>query len=113
MHPDHSRISELLIREFGAEVQQAHSFDEATKMAADTPFYLILINRILDADGTAGMAILHELKTQPATAEVPIMIISNYQDAQESAVQSGAQLGFGKAELDADPTRERLAAILA
>jgi DNA-binding response OmpR family regulator len=109
---DHGNISNLLKREFDAEVQRAHSFDEATKMASDTPYDLILINRILDADGTAGMAVLHELKNQPATNAFPVMIVSNFQDAQDEAVKSGAESGFGKSELDSDSTRERLAQFL-
>ncbi len=112
-NPDHARITEFLQREFDVEIQRAHSFDEAVKSALDTPFDLILINRILDADGTAGMAILYELKSQPSTADVPVMIVSNYLDAQNSAVESGAIRGFGKSELNKPATREMLAKYLA
>jgi response regulator RpfG family c-di-GMP phosphodiesterase len=111
-NPDHSRISKFLKREFDVEVQRAYSFDEAVKSALDTPFDLILINRILDADGTAGMAILHELKSQPSTADVPVMIVSNYQDAQDTAVESGAVRGFGKSELNNPATKDSLAEYL-
>lgn len=112
-NPDHSQISAFLRREFDVEIQRAHLFDEAVKLALDTPFDLILINRILDADGTAGMAILHELKSQPSTAETPVMIVSNFQDAQDTAVESGAVRGFGKAELEQNATKESLAKFLA
>ena len=111
--PDHSRISSFLNREFDVEIHQAHSFDEAIKSALDTPFDLILINRILDADGTDGMAVLYELKTQPSTADVPVMIVSNYQNAQDIALESGAVRGFGKAELNNPATKDLLARFLA
>lgn len=109
---DHSQITQLLSREFDVEIQRAHSFDEATQMALDTPFDLILINRILDADGTAGMSILHSLKTQPSTAETPVMIVSNYADAQADAVSAGGMAGFGKSELDLEKTRDLLSQVL-
>ena len=94
------------------EIHRANSFDEAIQSALDTPFDLILINRILDADGPAGMGVLYELKSQPSTADVPVMIISNYADAQDTAVESGAVRGFGKAELANPATRASLAQFL-
>ena len=105
---DHTRISNLLNRQFDVRIQRAHSFDEALKMALDTPFDLILINRIMDADGAPGADILNALKSQPSTAEVPVMIVSNYEESQESAVAAGAVRGFGKAALDDAETTELL-----
>ena len=105
---DHTRISNLLNRQFDVSIQRANSFDEALKMALDTPFDLILINRIMDADGTAGADILNALKSQPSTAELPVMIVSNYEEAQAAAVAAGAVSGFGKAALDDAETTELL-----
>ena len=109
---DHARITEFLTNEFDVEVTRAHSFDEAIKLAMDSPFDVILINRVVDADKSDGMAILHELKSQPSTAEVPIMIVSNFQEAQDMAVESGGVRGFGKAALDDPATRDTLGAFL-
>ena len=69
---------------------------------------MILINRLLDADGSAGMDVLNSLKSNPASADIPVMIVSNYQDAQDQAVQNGAVAGFGKAALDSADTLEKL-----
>ena len=90
------------------EVDRSHSHDEAVKLALDTPYDLILVNRILDADATQGMDILSTLKTKPSTAETPVMIVSNYQQTQDEAVARGAVAGFGKATLDSDETLEKL-----
>ncbi len=103
----------ILQRDFDVVVERAHSFDDASKMSADTPYDLVLINRLLDVDGSEGMAILYELKSQPSTANVPVMIVSNYQDAQDAATRSGAVPGFGKQNLDTEETRELLAKYLA
>ena len=54
----------------------------------------------MDLDRSEGMAILHELKSNPQTENTPAMIISNYQDAQTAAVAADASLGSGKATLD-------------
>ena len=40
------------------------------------------------------------------------MLVSNYADAQQAAVAAGAIEGFGKAELGADETEEKLRAVL-
>ena len=80
---DNSRISQLLQKHFDAQVDRSHSLDEAVEAAANTAYDLILINRLLDANGSAGMDILASLKSNPASAEIPVMIVSNYQDAQD------------------------------
>lgn len=110
---DNSRINSTLGQHFDVEIHRAHSHDEAVKLAMDTTFDLILINRLLDADGSPGMDVLSSLKTKPSTAETPVMVVSNYDDAQKSAVEAGAVQGFGKAALGADETKELLAKYLA
>ena len=40
------------------------------------------------------------------------MIVSNFEDAQKTAVEAGAVQGFGKAALDSDETKELLAKYL-
>jgi len=109
---DNSRISSLLQKHFDVQVDRSHSHDESIKLALDTPYDLILINRILDADSTAGMDILASLKTQPSTAETPVMIVSNYQETQDEAVAQGAVQGFGKSNLDTEETIANLAKYL-
>jgi CheY-like chemotaxis protein len=109
---DHGRISEILDQNFDVIIDRAHCYDEALKMALDTPFDLILINRIMDADGTPGMDILNALKSQPSTVEVPVIIVSNYDETQNDAVASGAVRGFGKSELDASETMKTLSKFL-
>ena len=99
---DNYRINELLQKHFDAQVDRSHSLDEAIEAAANTAYDLILINRLLDADGSAGMDVLTSLKSNPASADIPVMIVSNYQDAQDQAVQRcggrfwKSRLGFGR-----------------
>ena len=105
---DNYRISELLKQHFDVQIDRSHSLTHAIESATNTTYDLILINRLLDADGSAGMDVLASLKLNPSSAETPVMIVSNYQDAQDLAVKSGAVAGFGKAELDSEETLAKL-----
>ena len=108
---DYQRISFVISKMYAAEIHRADLFDDAIQQALEQPYALILINRLLDLDRSEGMEILHELKSNPRTDDIPVMIISNYQDAQDVAVAAGASPGFGKAALDlslihiSEPTR--------
>ena len=110
---DYQRISFVISKMYAAEIHRADLFDEAIQRALEQPYALILINRLLDLDRSEGMEILHELKSNPQTDDIPVMIISDYQDAQDVAVAAGASPGFGKAALDTPRTFELLSNYLA
>ncbi len=101
---DYQRISFVVKKNYNIEIHRADLFDDAIQSALDTQYDLIMINRLLDIDRSEGMAVLHELKSNPQTEHTPVMIISDYQEAQEAAVAAGASLGFGKATLDTPQT---------
>ncbi len=48
---DHANISRMLSERFGAEVQQVATCEEALRAVQNGLFDLVLVNRILDADG--------------------------------------------------------------
>jgi predicted oxidoreductase len=60
---------------------------------------LLLFNRILDYGfrSDEGVEIIRELRNQHPS--VKMMLVSNYEKAQEAAVQAGALPGFGKREI--------------
>lgn len=109
---DNFRIKQLLTTHFDVEVERAHSQDEALAMAKDRQYDLVLINRILDRGGQEGMEVLSALKSDEQTRETPVMIVSNFEQAQIDAVAAGAEQGFGKAELNEPQTVERLQRVL-
>ena len=110
--PDHWSIKHLLEGELGAEVIQAHSLSQALELLRQSPFDLVLINRKLDADYSDGLEIIRQIKTDDTLATTPVMLVSNYPEYQQQAVAAGAEMGFGKAELGASATREKLLAAL-
>lgn len=109
---DHGRIAGVFAERLGAKVDRAHGLDDARGLMAKGRYDLVLVNRLLDADQTPGLDVIRSLKDDDALAAVPVMLVSNYPDAQQEAVEIGAELGFGKAELDRDETVERLAKLL-
>jgi two-component system chemotaxis response regulator CheY len=73
--------------------------DAELKQALDNGVDLILFNRELDYgfSETKGVELIRKLsRFYPKTAMV---LVSNYPDAQQAAVQAGALPGFGKREL--------------
>lgn len=96
---DHGSISRHLKRSYGAEVAGADSVGEALNSLRGGGFDLVLINRIFDGDGTPGLALIRAIKADPELADVSVMMISNYPEAQAEAQGLGALPGFGKGDL--------------
>ena len=109
---DHSSIRRLIEGHFEAEVVQAHSVDDALAKLRSAAFDLVLVNRILDVDGGDGVEIIEQVKDDPQLGSIPVMLVTNYLEHQERAVEAGAEPGFGKAELDRPETRQRLEGFL-
>ncbi|MFO0959569.1 MAG: response regulator [Isosphaeraceae bacterium] len=111
--PDHATISRFLARDFAAEVLRAHDFDEALAiLRGERTVDLVLVNRETDADGTRGLDLIRTIRTDPTFHGVPVMLVSNYEDAQAQAVALGALPGIGKARLNTPEARDRLASAL-
>ena len=110
---DSGSIKRFFEQQFGAQVASADSAEEAMSMASNGPFDLILVNRIFDADGDSGIEFVKSVKKASTVSKIPVMLVSNYADAQERAIQAGAVPGFGKAELGSTQTIELLEGIFA
>jgi two-component system, chemotaxis family, chemotaxis protein CheY len=67
---------------------------------------LLLLNRQLDFgfDEHEGVALIRRLR--PHYANVKMMLVSNYPDAQAAAVAEGALPGFGKRDLNSPKVAE-------
>ncbi len=110
--PDHASIRSLIENDFDAKVVQAHGPEDALAALRNGKVDLVLVNRKLDQDYTDGLDIIRQIKADADLAATPCMLITNYADQQELAVQAGAERGFGKLEFGTPETRERLKAIL-
>jgi CheY-like chemotaxis protein len=109
---DHGSISRTLQRHFGAEVIGVDEPNEALDRLRRESFDLVLINRRLDADGSSGVAVVEQIKADERLRPLPVMLVSNYDDAQDEAIAAGALPGFGKAALGQPHMLARLRPLL-
>lgn len=94
---DHSLVAQMLRDEFQVEVLRSHTASEACQMMRTAgPFDLVLVNRLLDVDGSEGLELIRAIKSDSSLAATSCMLISNYAEYQEPAVAAGAERGFGK-----------------
>jgi two-component system chemotaxis response regulator CheY len=96
---DHRSISQSFRKAFDAEVESASTHAEALEALRAKPYDLVLVNRVGDRDGAKGIDLIQALKAEADLAGVPVMLVSDYPDAQREAVELGALPGFGKSDL--------------
>ena len=96
---DHGSIARHLQTAYGAEVTAADSTNAALVSLRAGTFDLVLVNRVFDANGSPGLDLIRAIKADPALASIPVILVSNYPDAQAEAKQAGALPGFGKGDL--------------
>ena len=105
-------IGRLVSANFDAELTPVSLPDEAIEMLRSDGYDLVLVNRRLAVDSSDGVDVVNRVKSDPQLADRPVMLLSNFDEAQEAAVKAGAEPGFGKAQLDRPETVEKLARFL-
>ena len=110
--PDHASIKRMLLANFNVQVLQTDQASDTLALLRRQPVDLVLINRKLDCDYSDGAEILKQIKSDAQLAGLPVMIITNYAEHQTAAVALGAEVGFGKLELQKPATLERLSKFL-
>lgn len=110
--PDYAAIKNMLESRFEVTVSQAHGAADALDALRSDSYDLVLINRKLDRDYSDGTEVLQQIKADAVLGKVPVMIVTNYAEHQQSAIQLGAVEGFGKLSLADPQTISRLAVYL-
>ncbi|MFO0964450.1 MAG: response regulator [Gemmataceae bacterium] len=108
---DHYGISAFLRSHLEVDVEAAHSANEAIQTLKRGGYDLVLVNRLLDRDGSRGLDLIRHMNADPDLKRTPVMLISNHENAQQEALAAGALRGFGKAEMD-DAAAKRVKAAL-
>lgn len=111
-NPDHSALSRMLLSNYDVRILRTHELKDTLEILQKEPVHLILINRKLDMDYSDGLEILKVLKLDEKWKAIPVMIITNYAEHQEAAVEAGAEYGFGKLQFAESATHERLSRYL-
>jgi len=111
---DHGNISRMLSARFGVEVDRCHNSEEALHAVEKKKYQLVLVNRVFDRNGEEGLQLIRRLNAggKVASTQPAVMLVSNFADAQESAIKAGAVQGFGKAALESADTLQTLHQIL-
>ena len=95
----------------GSTVVMADDDAELEKVAADAPD-LLLFNRVMEVGFAteSGVELIRALKAERPGLRV--MLVSNYPDAQQAAVEAGALPGFGKNDIGREKAKAALRAAL-
>ncbi len=109
--PDHNRLGRMLDRNFDVVLDRVMSVEEALAKLATERYDLVLVNRLIFADDSDGGELIRRVQTGGYQG-TPVMMVSNYADAQAKAVADGAVPGFGKTVLDDSATVELLGKFL-
>lgn len=110
--PDHAMIRGMLTEHFDVDVDRVMFVEEAVGRMRERSYDLVLFNRLIFADGSDGSELLRRAQSDPALRQVPIMMISNYPEAQAGAVAAGGRPGFGKRAIRSPETVGLLAGYL-
>jgi CheY-like chemotaxis protein len=105
---DHEAITALLQSNFQVEVTRAHDKADALLALERQPFDLVVVNRLMDRDGSEGLSVIQAVKRDGRWQHLPVMMITNLPEHQARAIEAGAVPGFGKASLHAPATIDTL-----
>src|SRR5690349_7126202 len=103
---DGPQMEDLFERKLRAQVVNADNIEQAGAALEETDFDLILVNRVLANDEESGLDVIKHLRE--ADVQTPMMLVSDYEEAQEQAVRRGAVHGFGKSTLTSPNTLQRI-----
>ncbi len=109
--PDHGRISDMLEEHFDVTLDRVMFVGEALEKLAGQRYALVMVNRLIFDDNSDGGELIRRMQTD-GHKDTPVMMLSNYDDAQAQAVSDGAVQGFGKAAVGTPATVELLARYL-
>ena len=100
--PDFSSIRQVVMNHFGATVLQTHCAEDTLQVLRSQQVDLVTVNRKLDRDYTDGIEVIKQIKADPELSSIPIMLVTNYEEHQQAAIEIGCVRGFGKLALQ-DP----------
>jgi CheY-like chemotaxis protein len=110
--PDHQAIRQLIEGNFDAKVLPAQGAEDTLRLLAEQTFAMVLVNRKLDRDYSDGTEIIRQIKGDERFADIPVMLVTNYDEHQQAAMKLGALRGFGKLDLGKSKTIEQLRGLL-
>jgi DNA-binding NtrC family response regulator len=93
---DGPQIKSVIEREYGVEVRDVKTMAEAMKIIDDENIDLVLVNRGGDQDSRNGLELVDYIMNKN---KGPIILITNFQEKMDEAMEHGALEGFGKQDI--------------
>jgi len=92
---DGPAIKGFIEEKFDAEALDIKTIEEAINiLEKEQEFDLIAVNRVGAYDSKNGLGLIDHIKEK--NIEIPIMLITNFHDKMQEAIEHGAVQGFGK-----------------
>ncbi len=110
--PDFHSIRQMVTSNFDATVLQAHGAEDMLELLRSRDVDIVTVNRKLDRDYSDGLEVVKLIRADPEVGSVPIMLVTNYPEHQDAAVQIGCERGFGKHAIGDPETLELLTPFL-
>ncbi len=104
---DHPQITSLIESNFSAKVTRVKLLKKTIDYLGNQDYDLVIINRIGAFDQENALDLIKTIK-QDGRFNVPLMMITNYKDQMDKAVEVGAVPGYGKDSLHDKETLELL-----
>lgn len=104
--PDFNAVRQMAMANFGASVLQSHAVEDTLQMLRTRQIDLVTVNRKLDRDYSDGLEVIKAIKADAEIASVPVMLVTNYEEHQQTAIEAGCVRGFGKLAINEPATRE-------
>ncbi|MBT3878728.1 MAG: response regulator transcription factor [Candidatus Scalindua sp.] len=104
---DNPQITSLIEKNFSVKVTRVKLFMNTVECLEKQNYDLVIINRIGAFDQESAMELIKKIK-QDERFNVPLMMVTNYKDQMDMAVEIGAVPGYGKDKLHDKETIELL-----
>lgn len=108
---DNPQITSLIEKNFSAKVTRVKLLQKTIGYLGKQDYDLVIINRIGAFDQESGLELIKKIK-KDGRFKAPLMMVTNYKDQMDKAIESGAVAGYGKDKLYDKETVELLSKYL-
>ena len=106
--PDFNTVRQMATANSGAPVLQSHGTQDTLEILRTRQVDLVMVNRKLDRDYSDGLEVVKAIKADAAIGSVPVMLVTNYEEHQQAAMEAGCVRGFGKLAINEPATLEAI-----
>ncbi len=108
---DNPQITSLIEKNFSANVTRQKMLKGVIERMEKLNYDLVIINRIGAFDQESGLELIKKIKMD-GHFKAPLMMVTNYKDQMDKAIEEGAVPGYGKDKLHDKDTIELLSKYL-